>query len=357
MPPSPARTIPPDSISSLGANTLVYSDPFDDTTQWHTSAGPTGSVAYDNGSLSIAVTADGASMTSWHGLTEARPVARVEGTVTLTDASGSAGMMCGTSAGGPGFLYGSVASGAAGSTWALGQLLGGVEGHLAEGPLPTGIDLAHGGTIRVAVECASLADTSRIVIWVDGELAGDISTAPYLGLFDTAGLYAATPAAPFLATFDDVRVALGDVYVPVTEAGAVIDLLSRLPSEFRQACSGAFSTIGSGVLASVSCNLPGTVGRAEYYRYASSASMADAFASVIAGSGTDLSGEDCSVGPSQLSWSVEGQGSGQLACFPGAGGDVIAWTNDGSDILAIGQTSTGGFPELYQWWRGALPSN
>ena len=209
----------------------------------------------------------------------------------------------------------------------------------------------------MAVECASLENATRVVMWVNGTVAADASDAPYLGLFDTAGLYAATASAPFLAAFDDVRVALGDTYAPVTQTGAVIDLLSRLPAEFRRSCSGTPATIGSDVLAAVACAPAGSIDQAQYDRYASSSAMLAAFATVVAASGAELSGEDCAVGPSQLSWSSEGQGSGQLACFAASGGDVIVWTNDGSDILAFGQSSSGGFGELYQWWRGALPSN
>ncbi len=69
-------------------------------------------------------------------------------------------------------------------------------------------------------------------------------------------------------------------------------------------------------------------------------------------------GTDCKQGPSSVTYKIDSQPAGRLACYENTGtnGGVQAhWTDTQLKILAFGQESSGSYPELREWWLTAGP--
>jgi hypothetical protein len=186
----------------LGAETLAFTDDFSTLDQWGTGSAPEGFVNYDAEQLAITIITDGNSRWSWRSLETPAAVLRIEGSVGIAGA-GSAGWMCGdTSTADPSFLFGVTSST---GEWLVGDVVGGTFTILDEGALVGGPP-APRVPRQVVVECGDTAgDTSRLVLWVDGEQVADVTADGQRGPFSKVTAMAASQGAdPLNARFDDV---------------------------------------------------------------------------------------------------------------------------------------------------------
>jgi hypothetical protein len=345
-------------LLSLGATTHLFTDPFDDPSRWSTDTLDGGLVAYSDGALSILVTEPGTLLVSMRGLPEPVPVLRVAATVTLSDGAGAVGVGCGTGGERPDLLVGEVTTR---DTWRLATVVDGARTPVAEGPLPLSVDLSSGGTVDLALECAATGTDAgdRAALWVDGQVVGDAMSAPAIGAWERAVLLATVDEPALIAFFDDALVDAGSTYAPVDADPAVLDLLSHVPTAWRDACTALRPGGSEALVAGVVCSPAGEAAQAEYYRYATAEALDAAFvARLEAAGGQALDAGDCSVGPSVLGWSVPGGSEGRIACFENRdslGGLQVVWTDTRLGILALGVRTEVGYGDLYDWWLGAGP--
>lgn len=335
----------------------MFTDPFDDPTRWSVGDTPAGGVAYADGTLRITIAEELALLSSSRPLPDPVPVLRVEASVTVSSGDGGVGLACGTGGDTPDQLLGAVTTR---NTWRLATLVDGVQSSIAEGPLPPDLDMGGGGSVTLGVECAATGTDAgdRIALWVDGRVVGDAVSGSTLGSWDRATVLAWVTVPSLVAFFDDAVVDVGPAYAPVDGDPAVLALLEHVPQAWRETCTPRRPVGEEGIIAGVVCAPAGDADQAEYYRYATPETLAEAFSALVAGSGQTLELGDCSVGPSELTWSIAGDSSGQLACFENRdalGGRVITWTDERLSILALGVRTTGAYPELYDWWLGAGP--
>lgn len=304
------------------------------------------------------VTQEGALLTSARTLPEPVPVLRVAATVTLSDGDGAVGVACATGGETPDLLAAEVTTQ---DTWRLVSIVDGVRTTIADGPLPLTVELGGGGSVALAIECAATGSDSgdRAALWVDGGVVGDAMTGSALGAWERAVLMASVGQPALIAFFDDAQVDAGDRYAPVDADPAVLDLLEHVPSAWRDSCTARRPVGADALVAGVVCAPAGDAVQAEYYHYATREALDAAFADRVAGAaGQNLDDGDCSVGPSQLSWSVPGGSDGRIACFENRdalGGLQVVWTDTRLGILALGVRTDAGYGDLYAWWLGAGP--
>ena len=296
---------------------------------------------------------------------------RVEASVTLEGEQTVVGLMCGTDASHPDFLLATVNSI---DQWAIAKVVSSATTILAQGALPAGV-VASDGSARLAVECAVTPDgTDHIALWVDGRFAGELVDAPHIGPYARFGAYALTEKPPAEVSFDDALVLVGEEYAPgraqaspgpsdtqapaSPDAGRGEELLARVPSAFRDACTVLPIEPDQGETGAVACSPAGDVDGAQYYLYDSNASMDASFDDLVASEAGDPSGSSCKTEASVLSYTIDGQPAGRLACFPDPDsplGKVITWTDDQLSIMVVGTDAAMDYADLYAWWRGAGP--
>lgn len=304
------------------------------------------------------MTEGGALITSVRALPEPVPVLRVAATVTLGDGAGAVGVSCATGGERPELLTGEVTTR---DTWRIATVVDGVRTPIAEGPLPLSVELSGGGTVSLAVECAATGTDAgdRAALWVDGQVVGDVTSAPSLGQWERAALMATVDQPALIAFFDDALVDSGDRYAPVDADPTVLDLLDHVPSTWRDSCTARRPVGTDALVAGIVCAPAGEAAQAEYYRYANRDALDAAFAARLeAAAGQSLDAGDCSVGPSLLGWSVPGGSEGRIACFENRdalGGLQVVWTDTRLGILALGVRTDAGYADLYDWWLGAGP--
>jgi hypothetical protein len=335
----------------------VFTDPFDDPTRWTTVETEAGSIGYAEGTLQITIADAQTALTSSRALPDPVPVMRLEADVTLSAGDGAIGLGCGTGGDTPDDLVGAVTTR---NTWRVSTIVGETETMVAEGPLPLTLDLAGGGSASLGVECADTGTDQgdRIAIWVDGQVVGDTTTGSSLGRWSRA-VVRATVAEPALVAFVDDAVAdVGDTYAPAEADPAVLELLASVPSAWRDSCVPLRTVGDEAIVAGIVCAPAGEAEQAEYYRLTDRQALDAAFAQRVADARQALDAGDCAIGPSELTWSVPGGASGRVACHDNRdtlGGRVIVWTDEPALVLALGVRTTGGYPELYDWWLGAGP--
>jgi hypothetical protein len=208
--PGPGATTPIVE-GSLGADTLAFTDDFAELDQWGTGASPQGIVSYADEQLAITVLVDGSSRWSWRSIDTEAPVLRIEGLVTM-NGEGAAGWMCGDATDTPSFLY-AVTS--ADGAWSVGQVVENTITNLERGEVPAGAPTA-GVARHVVLECGDTADdTSRVVLWVDGEQVADVTADGARGPFTKVTATADSSSdLPFNARFDDVSAWTGEGPAP-----------------------------------------------------------------------------------------------------------------------------------------------
>jgi hypothetical protein len=190
----------------LGADTVAFEDDFTTEGQWGTGASAEAFVSYQDDQLAITVLTPDASRWSWHRIAAPAPVLRVEGPVTLGPTVGSAGWMCGGDDDTPDFLLGVVTTE---DRWVVGDIIDGSVRTLDSGDLDVAPDRS-GAPRDLVLECGDVdEESSRVVLWVDGEQVADLSTTAAMGPYDKAAAFASAVEPPFNARFDDVTVRTG----------------------------------------------------------------------------------------------------------------------------------------------------
>jgi len=240
----------------------------------------------------------------------------------------------------------------------------------------------------------------RAVMSVDGSKVAEIQLADVIGPFDRVAVYAGDVHAPFTAVFDDLSAFVGDARAgqvgdpaaasepdasqlpsgtpgPTTPptpaptqapsvAPSVVPgpsmspaqqaLLARVPSALRDGCGPADPLANTqGQLAGITCRPAGAADVAWYYAFDSVATMDTAFDAFRP---AGLTGHDCKVGASLVTYQISGQPAGRLACYPNTGSEgaiQFQWTDEQLRILAFGQLGSGSYPDLYGWWLDGGP--
>ncbi len=212
MPPSGIAVAQSPSLvpGLLGAATEVFRDDMSAPGTWEVISDESGVTAYDteHGWLTMSVIEDRSNVWDDAELESAAPVIRVESWVA-TSGNGVAGVACGSALGLPRWLW----AGIDGDTgWVFGRMIDGRLTTAVHGDLPIDVD---GRRATVSIECAADPESGgdHVVVTVDGQVvhvALDIPVGPY----DKGTIIVASDVAPVEAAFDDVAVAVGDVYVP-----------------------------------------------------------------------------------------------------------------------------------------------
>ena len=193
----------------IGATDEVARDAFDQPGTWQMFDDQAGRSAIVDGRLLISVADDNSSYWDSLALAASSPVLRVSVALALRKGDGGAGPACGSALGLPRAFVAGVANGDA---WWLGRLIDGRLQIIKRGLLPLG---SSASSTIVAIECASVPSEGgdHVVMSVDGNVvtsAFDIPVGPY----DKATLLVASDVGPVVATFDDLVVHAGPVYVP-----------------------------------------------------------------------------------------------------------------------------------------------
>jgi hypothetical protein len=211
--PGPGATAPI-VTGTLGADTPAFTDDFSELDQWGTGASPDGIVNYADEQLAITVLVDGSNRWSWRSIDTPAPVLRIEGLVSM-NGEGAAGWMCGDATDDPSFLYGVTGSS---GRWSVGQVVGGAITFLERGEVPAGAPTA-GVARHVVLECGDTADdTTRVLLWVDGEVVADVTADGARGPFTRITAIASSSSEiPYNARFDDVSVWTGEGPAPSSE--------------------------------------------------------------------------------------------------------------------------------------------
>jgi hypothetical protein len=208
-PSSSPQPSPPAGPGVIGATTEVARDPFDQPGTWQVLDDQAGRTAVEDGRLLISVTDDGSSYWDSLALDAPWPVVRVSVKLAMVEGAGGAGPACSSALGLPRAFVAGITNDDA---WWLGRLIDGRLQVIKRGLLPLG---SSASSAIVAIECASVPSKGgdHIVMSVDGRVvtsAFDIPVGPY----DKATLLVASDVGPVTATFDDLVVHAGPVYVP-----------------------------------------------------------------------------------------------------------------------------------------------
>jgi hypothetical protein len=128
------------------------------------------------------------------------------------------------------------------------------------------------------------------------------------------------------------------------------EVLSHVPTAFRDNCQPSENDPANGLLDAVTCSPAGAVATALYFLYDDAETVDAAFEGLLASRGAVTDGTDCSVGPALTDYTIGGQSAGRLACFAQDDLAVALWTHRGLRIMALGFTRDADFAGLYDWW-------
>ncbi len=353
-PATAAPTLAP--LGGLGADLLAFDDTFVSSGPWTLPSGANGRATVEEGALRLTVSERATTIVASRSVGDPAVVVRAEASLTMGAGDGEAGLVCsGPGAGLPEISGRIDAQGG----WSVILRLDGATRVIGEGPLPPDHPFRGAGDVHLILECAGTgtADGDRVALWVDRILVADRLTGSSHGPWDRAGVLAASQTLPVGVVADDVRALVGSAYRATRLDPVVAELLAGAPEAWRRDCvpTGALSVPGA--LAGIACAPAAEAEQVEYYRFADGISLGGALDRLVADAGVRPPGRDCSAGPSDVAWSVAGEPTGRVVCFdrPAGGGRVIAWTDPGSLLLAVGTIAGGGYPELYDWWLGAGP--
>jgi hypothetical protein len=360
LPSGVPADLPDPGLTSLGADDLALEESYDDETVWPTSADATGSVAYEDGQLRISLTVPDRSRWSLLRFERSGSVMGIETDVTVDPAIGIAGPACGSSGDDPNLYYAAVTTE---NELEVGSVVDGSLTIIERVTLPETLDLRAGGTARVEIQCAVTdAGDERIAAWVDDILVADLRADDGVGPYQSMGAIAISVSEPFSAAFDDLVVRAGE-YAPVgatPPSGVLPGLLETVPPGWRERCREVPADAATGQVTAILCAravAAGAAGAAEYYRYDSLETLRAAFDQHVAGAG-ELPGDDCAVGPTAGSYTIDGATAGGIACHPdprSPGSLLIAWTDERLLTMAVGSVPTDDFAALWAWWLEAGP--
>jgi hypothetical protein len=352
-PSAPSTATPSGSPAvggGFGADTPVLQDDFEaGAGDWGIGSLDEGSAEVSGGALRIAITQAGVSLWSPHTFTPTFDVLRVEGSVTIEEGTGAAGLSCGdiTST-----LVGGVVT--HDGQWHLFESLAGATTFLESGTLEPPPD----GSARLTVECAGTnTGALRLRLQVDGVEAGTFERATGPDTFDRAAAYAEADAEPISTMFDDIAVSGGSAFggfpLPVDPA-ALADLLTHVPTEYAAGC-GPTDPFDEAVIVQVECGPAGPADEAVYALYPDVESLQAGF-DRLAAEGADQAVEDgtCETGPARATYSIGDAPAGEVACFTateaGETHTVIFWTDEQLLMLAGGRLEGEDFGAVYRWW-------
>lgn len=125
-------------------------------------------------------------------------------------------------------------------------------------------------------------------------------------------------------------------------------LLSHVPAAIAATCTRV-EPADSSRAAQVECHPGGSIAVAVYILFHDNASMDAAFNKHLA-SVPSATGSDCSAGPSQGAYTIDGVESGQILCDVADGKAFIEWTDNRFSILSLGRAASKDFASLSAWW-------
>jgi hypothetical protein len=357
LPTGVPSDLPDPALTSLGAEDLALEESYADKTVWPTSADATGSVAYEDGRLRISLAVPDRSRWSLLQFERSGPVIGIETDVILDPARGIAGPACGSAGSDPDLYYAAVTTE---NELEVGSVIDGSLTIIERISLPSELDFTDGGTARVELQCAITdAGDERIAAWVDDILVADLRATDGVGPYQSMGVIAISISEPFSAAFDDLVVRSG-AYAPAgaEPSSAVLPpLLETVPPGWRDRCREVPADDTTGQVAVVLCSRAGSAGTVEYDRYATLEALRAAFDRHVAAAG-ELPGDDCQVGPTAGSYTIDGQTAGGIACHPdprSAGSLLVVWTDEQLLTMALGSVPTADYAALWAWWLEAGP--
>ena len=382
----------PSTGELFDAPTQVLLDHFDDDTAWFTGDRDADRFAYEGGAYVVEVKNDESGSWVWRNIGDSHPVLRAKGSITLSDGDGAGGYMCGAGTGTqPGFIFGDVTTS---GEWVLGTIIGTVASVHARGPLPNGQDGAQTPVV-VTLECAMTDGGDRAALSVDGAPVAQVQLADVIGPFDKVAVYVGDTTGPYSASFDDLSVSVGDTRAqragdpapgsqpdttpaptlgpgqsaapssgpstaPSSPAALTPEetaLIAHVPVAFRDTCGPTAELSGlAGQVAGIFCQPAGSADIAWYYQFDSVASMDAGFDSFLPATAT---GTDCRQGPSSVTYDIDDQPAGRLACYDTtdtSGGVQADWTDTQLKFLSFGQENSGSYQGLHDWWLTAGPN-
>src|SRR6478609_4311398 len=126
-----------------------------------------------------------------------------------------------------------------------------------------------------------------------------------------------------------------------TDSAAEQVLVSHVPAPIASTCSSTDPQAGS--VAQVACNPGGDVGEADYLLYSDNGSMDSAFDSHLAVF-PEATGQDCTVGASTGSYTINDNPAGRLLCAADNQGTVFfEWTDDRFGIITVATSVSGSY--------------
>jgi hypothetical protein len=137
---------------------------------------------------------------------------------------------------------------------------------------------------------------------------------------------------------------------------SVADLVLHIPAALRDSCE-LTAVASPGEFAAAICRPvdPG-VERVTYRQFMDRAEMDAAF--TLETTAVETPGDaDCTVGASLVTWSVNGEERGRLACMRGEEARTrFVWTDHTLAILAVAESNEG-YAKTYDWWVTAGPES
>lgn len=131
---------------------------------------------------------------------------------------------------------------------------------------------------------------------------------------------------------------------PTPSPGPVARLVAYVPESLRATCE---PWTLEGAVAALSCPVTGPVDRVTYRLYAPATRAGEEYRKLLAGVAAD--GDDCSVGPSDVTTST-----GRVGCFDSPVLErVIVWTDDDQGVLAVATSAGASYRDLAGWMATA----
>lgn len=292
--PSPGPSAAPGT--GYGANTLLFSDDFSDTSGgWQTDTGPNGTVAYEAEKLAVDLTASVSYVsTSEPFASTTWDVVRIEATVTATGGDGKnyAGMLCGvTGENAAGAVIGTDGVHAfiqrTGTNYSALEVTQGVAGSLLQNDVAA----------RLTLECAGTSTGPlRLRLSFNGTLVAEHSVETGPQNFQTASAYFEGKTGSSF-TLDDVSVFGGDAAgLPPLATGDLAELLAHVPAAFNVNCSEV-TTFAAGEVIAAQCTPDIVTGYVTYTLFETDGNASDAWFADLDFFGEGVTGTDCSAGP------------------------------------------------------------
>lgn len=359
--PSPVATHAPTVDPAPAPTSGVYfDDPLDDPASGFATGDYTDQrVAYAGGRLVLTLRAAHRFTLSMRALGATTATLRVEATLARPILAGEAyvGLACAATDGS--YLAGLLG---AGGDWVLMRVDDGGPHILARSEV--GAAALAPGPLDMAIECAG-AGTQRpgVALDVDGVLLGAVADPSAPAAFAEAGVYAETGRGSrrLKLRVDEIVARPGSDPLGIPSADPEVsagppatELLLHVPTDVRAHCHPT-ATPPPGVAGEVMCTPTSGADTARFRSYATGALLESDFAASRAAHAADATGGDCSIGPAQGTWAVDGQTRGEVICYREGRSATIEWTDEALRIGGMASRDDGSFSDLDAWWADAGP--